>query len=121
MKRKIYSFLTLLYYVAISVFVLISCDQEKNVEPVCIRVENAVAENVTLLDYMNDLREAGELEFESVTGLYGEMIKSINGTANGVGIILAGCCILRTRRKAFPTFLIRTNTKDKRLARLGLA
>ena len=85
MKRKIYSFLTLLCCMAISLFALISCNQEKPVEPVCIRVENAVAENVTLLDYMNDLREAGELEFESVTGLYGEMIKSINGTANGVG------------------------------------
>ncbi len=85
MKRKLYSFLTLLCCAVAALFCWSSCNQEQPVEPVCIRVENEVAEGTTLLEYMNELRQAGELDFESVTGAYGEMITGINGTKNGVG------------------------------------
>ena len=85
MKRKIYSIVTLLLTLMISVFSLIACDKghvkaeivSKTDTMVVIKVNEAEG-FATLLDAMNYLKNEGELAFE----ITGGMVTSIEGKAN---------------------------------------
>ena len=76
MKRKLISFVTLLATAFLSVFCLIACGD--NVEPVAITLSQAVEENTTLLEVMQERKTAGELDFQMENG----MVVEINGTKN---------------------------------------
>ena len=77
MQRKIISFFTLLLTVFLSATVFFSC-KEDTVEPVVIKTGETVTEDTTLLAYMTELENAGELDFELKDG----MVTELNGKAN---------------------------------------
>ncbi|MBR2341003.1 MAG: hypothetical protein IKA72_01160 [Clostridia bacterium] len=86
MKRKIYTFFTLLLTLVISVFSLVACDKHgtakaeivsKSDTMVVIKV-NETEGFATLLDAMTYLKGEGELTFEIVGGL----VSSIEGKEN---------------------------------------
>ena len=76
MKRKLISFLNLLATVFLSVFCFVACGG--NVEPVAITVSQAVEENTTLIEVMQEMKTAGEFDFQMENG----MIVEINGKTN---------------------------------------
>ena len=77
MQRKIISFFTLLLTVFLSATVFFSC-KEDTVEPVVIKTGETVTADTTLLAYMTELENAGELDFELKDG----MVTELNGKAN---------------------------------------
>lgn len=77
MKRKMIFLFTLICAVVCSVLCFVSC--KKEAEPVCIRVDEAVAQNTTLIDVMEDMREKGELTYTLSNG----MVTEINGVRQG--------------------------------------
>ena len=89
MKRKIYSLLTLLLSLVMSVTMLTACDKEevtatakaeivsKTETSVVIKI-NETEDSLTLLDAMNFLKDEGGLSFEINEG----MITSIEGKGN---------------------------------------
>ena len=91
MKRKIQSFFTLFLGIVFSVC-LFACkgksgDLKAHVTMqtgalLVIEIDETDGE-ATLYDAMVYLREQGEIEFESTSSEYGEMLQSINGVANG--------------------------------------
>ena len=77
MQRKIISFFTLVLTVLLSATVFFGC-KEDTVEPVVIKTGETVTEDTTLLAYMTELENAGELDFELKDG----MVTELNGKAN---------------------------------------
>ena len=92
MKRKFISIFTLFLSVVFSALFLFACEKDKGtvkasvVESsdtvLVIRIDETDGK-ATLLDAMKYLQDEGEITFESQTSTYGEMLKSINGKANG--------------------------------------
>ena len=98
MKRKIYSIVTLLLTVVMSVCMLIACDKEGSAKAeiisktdtmVVIKI-NETEGFATLLDAMTYLKNEGELNFE----ITGGMVSSIEGKANPAD--WSACWILYT-------------------------
>ncbi|MBE5745512.1 MAG: DUF4430 domain-containing protein [Clostridiales bacterium] len=92
MKRKFTIFLSFLCAVFCSVFCLFACEKsagnvkasvvESSETLLVIRVDETDGE-ATLYDAMQYLQERGVITFETQSGAYGEMLKSINGKENG--------------------------------------
>ena len=78
MKRKLISFVTLLATALLSVFCLVACGD--NVEPVVITVSQAVEENTTLLEVMQEKKTAGELDFQMENGMIVQIGETKNST-----------------------------------------
>ena len=76
MKRKLISFVSLLTTVLLSVFCFVACGD--SVEPVAITVSQAVEEDTTLLEVMQEKKTTGELDFQIENG----MIVQIGTTKN---------------------------------------
>ena len=102
MKRKIYSIITFLLTLAISVFSLVACDKEGSAKAeilsktdtmVVIKVTEAKGLYPTLLCAMNYLKDQGELTFE----ISGGMISSIEGKENPLDY--SSCWMLYTSDK----------------------
>ncbi len=88
MKRKLYSFLTLLLTLFMGVCCFVSC--QKNGETKAVSLEQVTEtmivmkvteaeENATALSALNKLKEEGAIDFVSVNGGFGAYITSING------------------------------------------
>ena len=85
MKRKLYSFLTLICTLVFSAILFCGCDSgpvkasvvEKTDAMVVIKVEK-VEEEATLMRVMETLKDEGKLDFKVVSG----MITEVNGVAN---------------------------------------
>ena len=92
MKRKFFSFLTLIFAFLLTAFVFVGCKKA----PVTLDGDYIVitadegAEGKTLLAYMNDLKAQEQLSFELVNG----MVTSINGKANAADF--SSCWMLYT-------------------------
>ncbi|MBQ7924061.1 MAG: hypothetical protein IJ329_02005 [Clostridia bacterium] len=92
MKRKITVLFSLLLTLVCSALCLFACGKaDGNVQAsvvessetlLVIRVDETDGE-ATLYNAMQYLQEQGEITFESQSSTYGEMMKSINGKANG--------------------------------------
>ena len=94
MKRKITVLFSLLFAVVFSALCLFACGKsegdvkatvvESSETLLVIRVDKTDGK-ATLYDAMKYLREEEEIDFESQSSTYGEMLKSINGKASDEG------------------------------------
>lgn len=83
MKRKLKSFITLLTAAVLSALMLFGCTKTVQIDgDFVVITAREVAENTTVLDYMQRLKAEGELAFEYADGDYGAYITGINGVAN---------------------------------------
>ena len=93
MKRKTTIFIFLFLTFICTAFCLFACGKsegrvkasvvESSETLLVIRIDETDGQ-ATLLDAMKYLQAEEKITFESQTGMYGEMLKSINGKANGV-------------------------------------
>ena len=78
MKRKLISFVILLATALLSVFCSVACGD--NVGPVVITVSQAVEENTTLLEVMQEKKTAGEFDFQMENGMIVQIGETKNST-----------------------------------------
>lgn len=83
MKRKLKAFITLLAAAVLSACMLFGCTKTVQIDgDFVVITAQEVAENTTVLGYMQQLEADGELSFEYADSDYGAYITSINGVAN---------------------------------------